>query len=201
MRGLAFPLAPPPAAAEAGTPASTSGTSHTGSTPDALPIPNPIDPTLAAPPIDPALLAPVGEPTVDADEHTDALAPHHQQPIEEECPDALRQYSQGPQGDPFAPQIAAPFLAALALEKQAEEEAEAAARAQAVAAAAAAAAVGGGAQAKGRRKRKGARAEEVCSFCSGNTHNKRGEEEAMIRCFECGRSGAWAVLFSASAAD
>ncbi|KJA26394.1 hypothetical protein HYPSUDRAFT_52665 [Hypholoma sublateritium FD-334 SS-4] len=178
MRGLAFPLPP---AADGGTPASTSGTSHTGSTPDALP--SPADPALAAPPIDPALLAPGGE-AADAD--ADALV--ELQPEEEERPDALRQYSQGPQGDPFAPQIAAPFLAALALEKQAEEEEEAAARAQAVAAATAAAA-GGGAQAKGRRKRKGARADEVCSFCSGNTHNKRGEEEAMIRCFECGRSG------------
>ena len=196
MRGLAFPLAPPPAASaeaadDGGTPAS-SGTSHTGSTPDALPIPIPIDPALAAPPIDPALLAPVCEPMADADALVHQEEEHHQhqpQPVEEH-PDALRQYSQGPQGDPFAPQIAAPFLAALALEKQEEEEA--AARAQAAAAAAA----GAQAQAKSRRKRKGARAEEVCGFCGGNTHNKRGEEEAMIRCFECGRSGAWGAFSS-----
>lgn len=75
----------------------------------------------------------------------------------------VRQYSQGPQGDPFAPQIVGPFFPV-------EHEPPVPPQ-------------------KPKRKRR-VRREEECSFCQGNDkRNKNGDPEPMATCDECGRSG------------
>ena len=72
-------------------------------------------------------------------------------------------YGQGPQGDPFAPQLPAFYQ---------EEEVIQIVRQKPV-----------------KKKRKIKR-EEECGFCQGNDKsNKDGESEVMITCSECGRSG------------
>ncbi|KAI9454545.1 hypothetical protein BJY52DRAFT_1284058 [Lactarius psammicola] len=115
----------------------------------------PIDPALADPPIDPALQAfPV---KLDSDQDDVPLSfptntPHH-----------IREYSQGPQGDPFAqplpPEYFSPVTEAVLT-------------------------------AKPPKKKRKVRREPNCGFCSGNDKkNKIGEPEEMVSCDECGRSG------------
>ena len=75
----------------------------------------------------------------------------------------MRQYSQGPQGDPFAPQLPTPFFP---IEQQQPLPTP-----------------------KPKRKRR-IRREENCSFCGGNdTRNTMGKPELMLSCHVCGRSG------------
>ena len=75
----------------------------------------------------------------------------------------MRQYSQGPQGDPFAPQPPPPFFP---IEQQQLLPTP-----------------------KPKRKRR-IRREEECSFCQGNdTRNTMGNPELMLTCHLCGRSG------------
>lgn len=78
--------------------------------------------------------------------------------------DAVRQYSEGPQGDPFAPQPPPTYFPV---------EAELPILSQ-----------------KPARRKKKPRKEEICGFCQGNdTENKKGQPELMITCDECARSG------------
>ncbi|KAF9484353.1 hypothetical protein BDN70DRAFT_917724 [Pholiota conissans] len=161
MRGLAFPTTVPAdreASYEYGTPISNSNVDDI-----------PIDPALSEPPIDPALmmdsappngLQPPPVPTPPPDEL-------YGQPASLPPPGAeyqLQQYSGGPQGDPFAPQVPVPFFA---LPEEVPPPPP---------------------PPKPRRRKKVAR-EETCSFCRGDAKNKRGELESMITCHECGRSG------------
>ncbi|PFH53093.1 hypothetical protein AMATHDRAFT_138384, partial [Amanita thiersii Skay4041] len=75
-----------------------------------------------------------------------------------------RQYPQGPQGDPFAPQPVATYFPIPAQELPPPPK-------------------------QLKRKRK-PRREEECGFCQGNDEkNKDGEPEVMVSCDECGRSG------------
>ena len=81
----------------------------------------------------------------------------------------MRQYSQGPQGDPFAPQLPPPFFP---IEQQQLLPTP-----------------------KPKRKRR-IRREEECGFCQGNdTRNTMGDPELMLTCHMCGRSG---LLFSST---
>ena len=180
MRGLAFPPNAPgdrEPSYEYGTPISNV---------DDIPI----DPALGGAPIHPALIM---EPhpinvvfpnTPQEDVQRDAswsphpkLGPHppflpqenpylHQQlhPLDDY---QIRQYSQGPQGDPFAPQIPSPYFP---IQEQPLPPPQ---------------------PPKPKRKRKFLR-EEECSFCQGNeTRNKAGKPESMVTCVECGRSGIY----------
>uniref|UniRef100_A0A8H7Y3Q1 Histone acetyltransferase n=1 Tax=Psilocybe cubensis TaxID=181762 RepID=A0A8H7Y3Q1_PSICU len=158
MRGLAFPP---------NTPADREPSYEYGT-----PISNvddiPIDPALGGAPIDPALMpdeqhtSAVPEMPPAMTEATNQLAPH-EPPLSDDY--QIRQYSQGPQGDPFAPQIPTPFFPALEQTQQPTPPP------------------------KPKRKRKVFK-EEECSFCQGSdAKNKRGEGEQMLTCHECGRSG------------
>ena len=72
-----------------------------------------------------------------------------------------RQYSQGPQGDPFAPQ---PSYFTVETPRQAPV--------------------------KPVKKKRKPRRETVCGFCGGDdSRNKPGQPERLISCAECGRSG------------
>lgn len=84
--------------------------------------------------------------------------------------DQVQQYSQGPQGDPFAPQVVEQYMPIeptpglpppLPL--------------------------------KSRRRRK-IRREEECGFCNGNDqlNTTTNQSEQMATCIECGRSGEFA---------
>ena len=80
----------------------------------------------------------------------------------------IRQYSQGPQGDPFAPQLPPPFFP---LERQLLPTP------------------------KPKRKHR-IRREEGCSFCQGNgTRNTMGDPELMLTFHLCGRSGLSSSTF------
>ncbi|KAF8969241.1 hypothetical protein BDZ97DRAFT_272862 [Flammula alnicola] len=155
MRGLAFPpnaTVDREASYEYGTPISNV---------DDIPI----DPALGGAAIDPALMMEDGGSNVvrvsPPEPQPENQHLQHQQPPSDDY--QIRQYSQGPQGDPFAPQIPAPFFPI-----EQEEPLP---------------------PPKPKRKRKVHR-EEDCSFCQGNEErNKRGEPESMVTCHECGRSG------------
>jgi hypothetical protein len=76
----------------------------------------------------------------------------------------VRQYSEGPQGDPFAPQPPPTYFPVEAEQPIVPQ--------------------------KPARRKKRPRKEEVCGFCDGDdTKNKEGQPELMITCDECGRSG------------
>jgi hypothetical protein len=88
-------------------------------------------------------------------------------------PNHIREYSQGPQGDPFAqppppdyyPSVGEAILTA-----------------------------------KPHKKKRRVRRESNCGFCGGNgKKNKIGEPEEMVSCDECGRSGKFVrILFLTS---
>lgn len=120
----------------------------------------PIDPALRGA-IDPALMV-EGESMIVEQSHAQVPCFQTQtQPSPDEY--RVRQYSQGPQGDPFAPQIVGPFFPV-------EHEPPVPPQ-------------------KPKRKRR-VRREEECSFCQGNEkRNKNGDPEPMATCDECGRSG------------
>lgn len=74
------------------------------------------------------------------------------------------QYDNGPRGDPFAPQLSAPYIPVPEPIPQAV---------------------------KPQKRRRKPRREEECGFCQGNdSKNKHGHPEPMVSCEECGRSGA-----------
>src|ERR1700733_4881676 len=78
-------------------------------------------------------------------------------------PQDTRQYSQGPQGDPFAPPPPSYQLPPEELPQ---------------------------ATPKPVKKRRKPRREEECGFCQGtDKKNSEGEAEVMVTCTECGRSG------------
>ncbi|KAI0058778.1 hypothetical protein BV25DRAFT_1890871 [Artomyces pyxidatus] len=114
----------------------------------------PIDPALAGPPIDPALSG------------WESVPAHIQNGFQALPPGFTSQhpeYSQGPQGDPFAP---APPPLYFAPESQEPPPS------------------------KPVKKKRKVRRERECGFCQGNDKkNSQGEPEAMVSCDECGRSG------------
>jgi hypothetical protein len=78
--------------------------------------------------------------------------------------DLARQYSEGPQGDPFAPQPPPTFFPIVTEQPFLPQ--------------------------KPARRTKRPRKEETCGFCNGDdTKNKMGQPEVMITCDECARSG------------
>ena len=86
-----------------------------------------------------------------------------------DAPNHIREYSQGPQGDPFAqpppPDYFPPVSEAVLTPKP-------------------------------QKKKKKVRREPNCGFCGGNDKkNKIGEPEEMISCDECGRSG-WSLRYT-----
>ncbi|KAF8274749.1 hypothetical protein EI94DRAFT_1712954 [Lactarius quietus] len=145
MRGLPFPQ---DAAFERET-------SHEYGTPASNLDDIPIDPALADPPIDPALQDfPV---KLDSDQDDISLSLPTNTHL-------IREYSQGPQGDPFALPLPPPEYFSPATE--------------AVLAT------------KPPKKKRKVRREPNCGFCSGNDKkNNIGEPEEMVSCDECGRSG------------
>ncbi|KAF4613588.1 hypothetical protein D9613_007898 [Agrocybe pediades] len=126
----------------------------------------PIDPALSETPIDPALMVEGIGSDHKLTEKLPVTKPENEEPPSQQLSSdeyLIRQYSEGPQGDPFAPQIPVPFFP-VEPERPVQPP-------------------------KLKRRRKVLR-EEECSFCQGNeTKNKRGEPEAMLTCHECGRSG------------
>ncbi|OCH95441.1 hypothetical protein OBBRIDRAFT_831000 [Obba rivulosa] len=127
----------------------------------------PIDPALSGPPLDPALLSE----GVDA-RKTEVSPPPVLFPPPIPPP---RQYSQGPQGDPFAPHVLSPYVPA--------EEPPLL-------------------SAKPAKKKRQPRREEECGFCQGNdSKNKYDQPEAMVSCAECGRSAHPACLDLADIGD
>ncbi|KAG5653382.1 hypothetical protein H0H81_000769 [Sphagnurus paluster] len=167
MRGLAFPV----------NVAFDRETSYEYGTPVANPDDIPIDPALADPAIDPALIGY----DVKVDEEMVSRArnacgartkripppPHlRTQNIQQDSPQfqPTPQYSDGPQGDPFAPPPPLYFPI------QQDDLPTAPPKPM-------------------KRKRKPPR-ERECSFCEGSDRkNKVGEAELMATCKECGRSG------------
>ncbi|KAJ3525042.1 hypothetical protein NM688_g8463 [Phlebia brevispora] len=118
----------------------------------------PIDPALAGLPLDPALLEEDAKMRglqvtilvpVQPESTLQALVSHH------------IQYSQGPQGDPFAPQPSY-----FSVEAPPENPP------------------------KPVKKKRKPRRESICGFCKGDdARNSVGQTEKMISCVECGRSG------------
>ncbi|KAF5341910.1 hypothetical protein D9611_001573 [Ephemerocybe angulata] len=158
MTGLAFP--------------SDANFNREASYEDGTPISNgddiPIDPALMED-VDPKLIAQENN-TENVDQRPLMPPPHnhfHHQPRPDEIEiDKVRQYSQTPQGDPFAPEVPIPFLPYEAVVAEPPPPAT-----------------------KQKRKRRVAR-EEDCGFCSGtDQRNKLGQPERMLTCLECGRSG------------
>ncbi|KAI9434207.1 hypothetical protein H4582DRAFT_1981297 [Lactarius indigo] len=128
----------------------------------------PIDPALADPTIDPALQAfPV---KLDSDQVTYSHAYNHPSfrtdvslSLPSNIPHHIREYSQGPQGDPFAQPPPAEYFSPIT---------------EAII------------TAKPPKKKRKVRREPNCGFCNGNDKkNKIGEPEEMVSCDECGRSG------------
>ncbi|PPQ64138.1 hypothetical protein CVT24_008768 [Panaeolus cyanescens] len=70
--------------------------------------PIPIDPALESPPIDPALMTEDEQLNVLQPQPQDSYFPQSASPFEDDY--QTRQYSQAPQGDPFAPQILSPYI-------------------------------------------------------------------------------------------
>jgi hypothetical protein len=93
-----------------------------------------------------------------------------------DAPLHIREYSQGPQGDPFAqpppPDYFPPVTEAVLTTKP-------------------------------QKKKRRVRREPNCGFCGGNDRkNKIGEPEEMVSCDECGRSGWFSRrLYSRNLAD
>ncbi|KAH8100899.1 hypothetical protein BXZ70DRAFT_1021503 [Cristinia sonorae] len=146
MRGLAFPEAATFEREES----YDTGTPFSSRNADDIPI----DPALNDPPLDPALL-----------EQTNGVQPSHVEPPPHLAlsPPILynRQYSQGPHGDPFAPQPIPSYLPV-------EEPAMPAPRPP-------------------KKKRKVVRSKE-CDFCRAKGL-KDVVHERLLSCTECGRSG------------
>ncbi|PPQ98341.1 hypothetical protein CVT26_013597 [Gymnopilus dilepis] len=170
MRGLAFPS----------DTAVDRETSYEYGTPISNVDDIPIDPALGGAAIDPALMLP-GEGTnvvpveaplvitniffITAQPPPEDQFPPPEQTLSEEY--RIRQYSQGPHGDPFAPELPVPPFFPIEQEQPQPPPPPP----------------------KPKRRRKVQR-EEECSFCRGNeTRNKAGEPEPMLTCHECGRSG------------
>ncbi|KAH9958610.1 hypothetical protein BC827DRAFT_1362031 [Russula dissimulans] len=125
-----------------------------------------IDPALADPPIDPALQTyPV---KLDPDQASVTLS------LATDVPHHIREYSQGPQGDPFAqplPDYFPPVSQAVLTPKP-------------------------------PKKKRRVRREPNCGFCGGNDKkNNVGEPEEMVSCDECGRSGHPTCMDLGSVAD
>ncbi|KAF5382131.1 hypothetical protein D9615_004309 [Tricholomella constricta] len=157
MRGLAFPV----------NAAFDRETSYEYGTPVTNPDDIPIDPALAGPVIDPALMG-EGMDMVDQTAPPEVQFPPHTIPPHPFPPPAqfnqVQQYSDGPQGDPFAPQPL-PMYFPVEVEPPISPPKPV------------------------KRKRKPAR-ERECGFCQGNDRkNKAGQPELMATCDECGRSG------------
>ncbi|KAF8072006.1 hypothetical protein FPV67DRAFT_1483488 [Lyophyllum atratum] len=152
MRGLAFPS----------NASFDRETSYEYGTPVTNPNDIPIDPALAGPVIDPALM---GEETNTVTRN----APHAVQSPQQQFPppsqyNQVQQYSDGPQGDPFAPPPH-PMYFPIEVEQPISPPKPV------------------------KRKRKPPR-ERECGFCQGNDRkNKTGQPELMATCEECGRSG------------
>ncbi|TFK72958.1 hypothetical protein BDN72DRAFT_815391 [Pluteus cervinus] len=152
MRGLAFPTNAPfdrELSYEHGTPSSNV---------DDIPI----DPALAEPAIDPSL---VGSGTELAQIPPQPLL-GPSTPVEppQDPYSQVRQYSQGPQGDPFAPQPLPFFPIQPALEPPSPRKPP-------------------------KRKRKPPPKEKHCGFCGGIDTNAEGVHETMVTCVECSRGG------------
>lgn len=167
MRGLAFPP----------TDAANRETSYEEGTPISNVDDIPIDPALGGTPIDPVLMADdkteievpgeVFQVSFGRDASVRKMADilQFEQPATPSLEDRIRQYSQGPQGDPFAPQVVPPFFP---MEEVATPPPP---------------------PPKPKRKRRVQR-ENKCGFCGGDDDkNKHGELEVMTTCHECGRSG------------
>ncbi|KAF9000600.1 hypothetical protein BDQ17DRAFT_1245247 [Cyathus striatus] len=151
MRGLAFPS----------NATFNRETSYEYGTPTSNIDDIPIDPALATVETDPAPTT--GSETLRRAQVTPTFQPFTQP--EEDAYERARQYSQAPQGDPFAPQPIAPYLDVVDEPPPPPPPKPT------------------------RRKRKITR-EEECSFCQGNdASNTNGEPEQMLTCNECGRSG------------
>ncbi|KAA1467313.1 hypothetical protein DENSPDRAFT_792496, partial [Dentipellis sp. KUC8613] len=116
----------------------------------------PIDPALAGPPIDPALQQWPGA-------YNQEQIPFPQTPLYSPISPQRRDYSQGPQGDPFAP---APPTAYFAIEEPIAPEPQ-----------------------KPVKKKRKPKREPICGHCNGKAKNRQGEPELIISCAECGRSG------------
>jgi len=88
--------------------------------------------------------------------------------------DQVRQYSQGPQGDPFAPQMVLPYHTYdnLIAEQQRQQV-------QPIST-----------MARNKKKGRPRKDDQMCSFCNGTAlKNKHGVPERLSKCFECHRSG------------
>jgi hypothetical protein len=85
--------------------------------------------------------------------------------------DRIHQYSQGPQGDPFAPQVVEQYMPIDPTPGLPPPL-----------------------PAKSKRRRK-IRREEECGFCNGNDqlNTMSNQSEQMATCIECGRSGEFAL--------
>jgi hypothetical protein len=94
---------------------------------------------------------------------TELPYPEQAQPIPD-LYDPTRQYSEGPQGDPFAPQPPSTFFPIQPEQPVLPQ--------------------------KPAKRKKRPRREETCGFCTGDeAGNRQGQPEAMITCDECARSG------------
>ncbi|KAJ7220037.1 hypothetical protein GGX14DRAFT_354739 [Mycena pura] len=112
----------------------------------------PIDPALGGTPIDPALLG------IQSNEQNGQVKPACTPPPQEP-PKHFSQYSQAPQGDPFAPQ---PEYHPMPIDEPPTLPS------------------------KPARRRRGPPREHKCGFCGGSSKNTTGQ---LATCYECGRSG------------
>lgn len=151
MRGLAFPsnaISDRELSYENGTPNSVEDI--------------PIDPALGGPAIDPVFIAEGALASVAEIKQASRL--HHSPLLPEDQFAETRQYSQGPQGDPFAPQ---PILSYIPIQPEHATRLS-----------------------KPLKRKRKPRREEECGFCQGNDEkNRDGMPEQMATCDECGRSG------------
>ncbi|KAF7330289.1 Histone acetyltransferase [Mycena venus] len=146
MRGLAIPV---PANAEFDREQSNEYGTEFSNNDDNIPI----DPALVGTPIDPALLGDNMDQQNQPADTEPARSPPHQVP-----PNHFTQYSQAPQGDPFAPQ---PEYHPIADEPPPPSPS------------------------KPARRRRGPPRERECGFCG---QKKAGQTERMATCHDCGRS-------------
>lgn len=99
----------------------------------------------------------------------------HMSPISPASTETFRQYPQGPQGDPFAPQPESIFF-------RKEDDFQQQQRQQLH-------------PTKPLKKKRRIRREEECGFCRGDDNkNAQGEPELLVTCSECGRSGELSTL-------
>ncbi|KAG5721932.1 Histone acetyltransferase MYST2 [Termitomyces sp. T112] len=149
MRGLAFPSSA----------VFNRETSYDHGTPVTYPDDIPIDPALSEPVIDPALME-------QSDKGTNQIKPSQPRLKSQPLPLShhVPQYSDGPQGDPFAPQPL-PMYYPIEMDQSTLLPKPV------------------------KRKRK-PRREHECGFCQGDDRkNREGHPEPMATCSECGRSG------------